>query len=163
MAEGGPVVADSGPLIALATVGHFDLLRQIYQTLLIPTAVAREVTKEGGARPGAQEITQAGWIEHVPAKPAPDPFLVEELDLGEAEAIALAVQRGALLLVDERRGRRVAELVYRLRVRGTVGTLAVAKRLGLIPRIRPILEALQQSGYYVSTSLVERACASVGE
>jgi uncharacterized protein len=152
------IVSNSGPLIALASVGLFNLLQQVYGSLAVPHAVYREVTEAGGARPGARELAAARWITRVEVTPPPDPILVDELDDAEAEAITLAVRRGALLLLDEKRGRRIAEIVYRLRIRGTVGTLAVAKRRGLLPAVRPILAALQQGGYYLSNELIERVC-----
>ena len=55
MSESGPVVSNSGPLIALATVGQLDVLGSLYGSVLIPGAVFREVTEAGGGRPGALE------------------------------------------------------------------------------------------------------------
>jgi hypothetical protein len=89
---------------------------------------------------------------------------MEELGDGEAEAITLAVRREAkLLLMDDRRARRVAELAYRLRVKGVAGVLVVAKRRGFITAVRPLLEAMRGRGYYLSQRLIERACREAGE
>ena len=82
---------------------------------------------------------------------------------GEAEAISLAADRKGLLIVDERQARRIAEMAYGLRVRGTVGTLVLAKRRRLVAEVRPILETMRRGGYYLADSLIEVACESVGE
>jgi predicted nucleic acid-binding protein len=71
--------------------------------------------------------------------------------------------RHAFLLIDERAGRRAASVVYRLRVRGSVGTLVLAKRRNLIPQIRPLLEDLQRQGYFLSRVLIDAACREAGE
>jgi predicted nucleic acid-binding protein len=164
MAESGPVVTNSGPLIALASVGQLDLLSALYTTILVPEAVWREVTEAGAGRPGARELLATSWTTRVPLDPPPDRLLTEELGAGEAEAIALAVQREAqLLLMDDRRARRVAELAYRLRVKGAAGILVAAKRRGLIAAVRPLFELMRVHGYYLSPRLIERACHEAGE
>lgn len=144
------VVADSGPLIALATIGQLDLLKAIYDEVLVPPAVIREVVEAGAGGPGAAEIDGAAWLRRVSVDSPPEALLLQELGPGEAEVIAVASQRGgACVLLDERQARRIAELAYRLTVRGTVGTLVVAKRRGLVSEIRPLLEALRTSGYFL--------------
>jgi uncharacterized protein len=157
------VVADTGPLIALALAGCLDLLRDLHGTVLVPDAVWREVTQDGGVRPGAAEISTAPWLERTKPNRAPDALLRAELGPGEAEAISLATERNALLIVDERQARRIAEIVYGLRIRGTLGTLVLAKRRHLIAEVRPILQRMRAGGYHLSTALVEAACGSVGE
>jgi len=158
------VVADSGPLIALATIGQLDVLRSLYSSVLVPDAVTREVVEAGAGRRGAAEVAAATWLQRVRLDSPPDAYLSREFGAGEAEVIALAVQRGKLLvLLDEREARRAAELIYGLEVRGTVGSLAAAKRRGLVSVLRPLLDALQQSGYYISSAIIEGACRDVGE
>lgn len=157
------IVADSGPLIACALLRQFDLLRTLYKSALVPPAVWAEVTANS-ERPGAIEIREADWLERVPAVPIADALLLAELGLGEAEAICLSIERGgAHLLVDERKAPGIARVVYNLPVRGTIGTLAAAKRGGLIPAVRPLLVDLVARGYFIAPSLVESACAELGE
>ncbi len=157
------VVADSGPLIALALAGCLHLLRDLYGKVLVPDAVWREVTEGGQGRAGAAEIASASWLERTKLDRSPDRLLRAELGSGEAEAITLAADRKGLLIVDERQARRIAEITYGLRVRGTVGTLVLAKRRKLVAEVRPILERMRTSGYFLSNALVEAACESVGE
>jgi predicted nucleic acid-binding protein len=164
MSDGGPVVVNSGPLIALSGVGHLDLLRQLHGSILVPRAVFREVSVLGEGRPGAVELVSAPWIQSVDVEPPPEGLLAEELGEGEAEVITLGVRVHAdLILIDDRKARRIAEIAYGLRVRGTAGTLVVARRRGLLPAVRPVLEAMRTRGYYLSSRLLERACREVGE
>jgi len=157
------IVADSGPLIAFALLRQLDLLRTLYKSVLVPPAVWAEVT-DNSERPGAVAIREADWLERVPVVRIADALLLAELGLGEAEAICLSIERGgAQLLVDERKARRIARVVYNLPVRGTIGTLAAAKRAGLIPAVRPLLVDLVARGYFIAPSLVESACAELGE
>lgn len=164
MPEGGPVVANSGPLIALATVTQLDLLGKLYTTVLVPDAVFVEVAGAGPGKPGAVELPNATWLRRVSLAGAPDPLLSQGLGPGETEAIALALTSGArLLLLDDRRARRIAEVAYGLRVQGVAGLLVTARRRGLVPAVRPLLAAMRSRGYFLSPRLVERACREVGE
>lgn len=162
--ESRAVVCNSGPLIALAGIGQLELLRRLFGKVLVPGAVVQEVTQAGAGRVGASEIASLPWLEQQLVDPPPDRLLAEELGAGEAEVITLALRISTReVLLDERRARRIAEVAYRLPVRGTTGLLVVAKRTGLIPAVRPLLEAMRGNGYYVSQRLVDQACAVAGE
>jgi predicted nucleic acid-binding protein len=85
--------------------------------------------------------------------------LALELGAGESAVISVAVRlRASLVLIDERRARRIATQAYDLAVKGTAGVLVEAKRAGLISRVRPVLETLNQRGYYLSRRLIDSAC-----
>jgi hypothetical protein len=151
-------------LVALAAVGRLDLLGTLYGTVLVPDAVFREVVDAGRGRPGAAELPGIAWISMTSLESAPDRLLVEELGTGEAEAIALAVQKSArLLLLDDRRARRIAELAYGLSVKGAAGIVVSAKRRGLVDAARPMLESMRRHGYYLSDRVVTAACRAAGE
>ncbi|HEY0780892.1 MAG TPA: DUF3368 domain-containing protein [Thermoanaerobaculia bacterium] len=157
------VVCNAGPLIALAIADQLRVLPALYQRVLVPEAVIREVVLSGTGRTGAREVEVASWIEVVPAGSV-EPLLAAELGAGESQVIDLAVRLKARLdLLDERRARRVASQVYNLRVRGTAGLLVEAKRAGLVPRVRPLLEAMVGKGYFLSARLVEICCQEAGE
>ncbi len=117
-----------------------------------------------GARRGAQEVASAPWLEPVSSEFKPEPLLTAELGPGEAAVIAAADRLGAqLVLIDERRGRRIAEHAYNLKVKGSAGVLVTARRAQLVPAIRPLLEKMAAEGYFLSKRLIDRACAEVGE
>ena len=157
-------VANAGPLIALAGIGELRVLPGLFERVLVPDAVMREVTEAGLERPGARAVREATFLERRAVDPGPEPLLASELGPGEAAVIALAHRLGAeFALLDERRARRTAERAYGLRVRGSAGLLVAAKRAGLVAAVRPLLEAMIRNGYFVSMGVVERACREAGE
>jgi predicted nucleic acid-binding protein len=98
-----------------------------------------------------------------PAVP-PDHLLIEELDPGEADAIAVALEvPGSIVMLDDLRARRLAAQVYGLDVLGTVGILVRARRASLIGPLRPILVHLSTAGVYLTPSLIDAAVKSVGD
>jgi len=160
----GPIVCNAGPLIALSIVGELGLLEKLYSRVLVPNAVFEEVVGAGAGRIGAAEVAAASWLEKVAAVSSPEPLLAMELGPGEAAVIATAhsLQAG-LVLIDERRARRVAEQAYRLRVKGSAGILVSAKRAGLLAKVRPLLETISRKGYFLSAHLIDRAAQEAGE
>jgi predicted nucleic acid-binding protein len=164
MSDSGPVVTDSGPIIALAKVGHLDVLGKLFGTVLVPGAVFREVAWQDVGRPGAIELSTASWAVRIPLETPPDALLAGDLGPGEAEAITLAVQRHArLLLLDDRRARRIAEVAYRLRVKGVAGILVAAKKHRLIGSVKSLLLEICDKGYYVADNIIDRALIEAGE
>ncbi len=164
MAERGPVVSNTGPLVAFAGVGRLDLLARLYGRVLVPEAVWRETVLQGENLPGSRELTTADWVERVELERPPDSLLAEDFGPGEAEAITLAARRSAsLLLIDDLRARRVAVLAYGLRVRGVVGTVVSARRSGLVAAVGPLLRAVRENGYYIADWLIDFACHEAGE
>ena len=118
------VVSNSSPLVSLAAVGRLDLLRELYGVITIPQAVYHEVAVRGLGRPGAAEVQTLDWIVRGDVSdPAVVTALEGKLDRGEAEAIALAAElRADLLLMDERLGRAEAAR-FGLRFIGILGGL----------------------------------------
>lgn len=158
------MVSNTDPWIALGGIGHIDVLERMFGTVHVPGAVVREVEAGGVSRPGAADLARVTWINRVEFDASPDALLLREVGAGEAEAIVLARQLGArLLLMDDRRGRRVAELAYGLTVKGSAGLLVMARRAGLVAAVRPLFMAMRGNGYYLGNRLVERACAEMGE
>jgi uncharacterized protein len=158
------VVSDASPLISLAVVGCLDVLRSLYERVIVPEAVYQEITGVPGL-PGALMTQELEWIVSQPAQnDAIVCALKGELDHGEAEAIALAVELPAdLILIDERRARAIAARMG-LNVVGVLGVLVEAKHKALVPLLKPILDALiTQAGFWVSQQLYERVLQVVGE
>ncbi|MCP4211605.1 MAG: DUF3368 domain-containing protein [Halieaceae bacterium] len=158
------VVANAGPLIALAYLDQLDLLHILYGQIHISSAVRSEVVTSGRGRPGALEVGTAPWIlTHTVSDTTAIAFLRERLDLGESEAIVLAIELKAdLLLIDESRGRRIAE-ARGISKTGTIGTLVMAKKRGLIVGVTPLLDSLKASGFRMSDALYVTARSLAGE
>lgn len=91
------VVADAGPLIHLAAIGQLELIHRLSPEVLVPRAVFDEVVVVGAGLPGAAEVAAATWIRVVMPMHGDvvAALLGGGLHLGEAQAIAVAVERGA--------------------------------------------------------------------
>lgn len=162
------IIADASPLIGLAKIGRLNLLQNLYQCILIPPAVHAEL-QAGSSRSGGEELQRAlaeGWLETADYTAIPTAAVAElkqRLDLGEAEAIALALHLPAdLLLIDEQCGRVVAQQKG-VRIIGTGIVLVTAKRRGHITSVRTELDALFRSGYRLSARLREQLAVMAGE
>ncbi|MGK7947999.1 MAG: DUF3368 domain-containing protein [Xenococcaceae cyanobacterium] len=159
------VVSDTSPINNLAAISQLYLLHQLYGTVLIPKAVYQELTDPSFPVAGGTEVQTLDWIQ---TRTVRDRTIVEslsnELDIGEAEAIALAVEiQAERLLIDERRGRLVASRLN-LRYTGILGILVEAKSQGLIAEVKPLLNALiDRAGFWVAEPLYNRVLQLVDE
>lgn len=159
------IVSDTSPINNLAAINHLHLLQQLYGTVLIPEAVCRELSDPNFPVAGSTEVQTFDWIQ---TSSITDRAIVEalssELDIGEAEAIALALEvKADQVLVDERRGRLVAARLN-LRYTGILGILVEAKSQGLIAEVKPLLDALiTQAGFWVATPLYNSVLRLVNE
>jgi predicted nucleic acid-binding protein len=159
------VVSNSSPLISLTRIGKLGLLPQLYDEVYVPEAVWHEVAIAGEGQPGVNQFKEAAWIKRVPVKNrALVRALQRDLDAGESEAIALAVETEAeLLIMDERLGRDTAR-IFELKYTGVVGVLIEAKRKGLIEEIRPVLDEMREKGHFrISSVLYARILQDEGE
>jgi len=159
------IVSDTSPINNLAAINHLHLLNQLYGTVFIPEAVYQELTDPNFPVAGATEVQTFDWIQ---TRAVSDRTLVEvlsnELDIGEAEAIALAVEIQAdQVLIDERRGRLVASRLN-LHYTGILGILVEAKSKGLLAEVRPLLDALiNEAGFWVAEPLYNSVLQLVNE
>jgi predicted nucleic acid-binding protein len=159
------VVSNTSPIINLAAVGQLDLLRQLYGQIVIPRAVYIEIVGMGVGQPGADEVATSDWIRtrQVVNRTAVTALQLE-LDDGEAEAIALAVEASAdLLLLDEALGRDIAAR-FGLRFIGLLGCLVEAKKRELVSSVRPIVDDLiEEASFWIGRPLYERVLQAAGE
>ena len=164
------VVSDASPLICLAAIRQFNLLRLLYDEVLIPEAVWQEITRapafaDAASLQVAADARGAGWLQVASASNRPLVTQLETvLDPGEAEAISLAVERAAsLLLIDERDGRQVARTLG-VPLTGTLGVLLRAKTLGHTPAIKPLLTQLvEQHHFRLHPSLLQQVLSEADE
>ena len=151
------VVSDTSVITSLIQIGRATMLQELHGTVLIPDAVHRELQRTHTVIPSFLE-----------ARAAVDRAMVArleaELDLGEAEAIVLAKETKAdLLLMDEKLGRRVA-LREGLRITGLMGLTVEAKRRGFIDSVRTMTAQLEsEAGFRVSDDVKQEAFRQAGE
>ena len=158
----GPVVANNTPLAALWAIGRLDLLHGLAGEVLVPAGLRDEflpIERE----PREAALGTAPWLEI--ASPT-DPRLAlayTGLDQGEAEVLALAVERSArLVIIDELKGRRYARRLG-LPLTGTVGVLLLAKEKELVDSVSALLDELGRAGLHLAPSLVAGAVELAGE
>lgn len=158
------VISDTTAIIHLSRIRALHLLKDLYGQLIIPEAVYDELLRHGHAQPGALEVINASWIKvEAVRNPAVVRKLRTGLDLGESEAIALALEKNAdVLIIDEVAGRLEAKKL-RLRIIGMVGVLLQAKKEQLIPEIRSYLDALDRTGFRLGKDLRDLALRQAGE
>ena len=159
------VVSNTSPLTNLAAIGQFHLLHDLYGELHIADGVWAELNAGGYRWPGRDAVAAAAWIQrHRVNNPALVALLQRDLDRGEAETIALALDLQAdLVLLDEREGRRIAQRMG-LSMIGVIGILLEAKAQGQIERLQSHLDALRhEAGFYLSESVYQRAIVLAGE
>jgi len=160
------VVADTGPIIALATLDRIDLLGVFGADILITPRVRRELLSKPESE--TDEIEQALGslirVREVPLLGATTKDAVDRLDPGERDAVSLAtaLDEETLLVMDDQAGRRVARQLD-CSVTGVIGVLLRAKELGRIEAVTPLLKSMQSRGYWLSDEIIEHARELAGE
>jgi len=151
------VVSDTSVITSLIQVGHAELLQELHGRVLIPRAVHLELLRTHAIFPAFIEVRVVVDRTRVAD-------LEAELDLGEAEAIVLAKEVNAdLLLIDEKLGRQVA-LREGLRIAGLMGLTVEAKQRGLIGSVRELVRQLEtEAGFRVSNAVKAEAFRLAGE
>lgn len=146
-----PAVTDSACLIILDRIGRLDILRELFEPVMIPPGVREEFGKA------------LDWLTVVaPMNTALIRVLSAIVDEGEAEAIALASEQDCLLILDDRKARRWAKSLG-LRMIGTAGLLVRAKQQGVLSEVKPVLEAMKRSNFYMHPDLEKEVLRLAGE
>lgn len=160
------VVADASPLIGLSAIGLLDLLHTLYGTIHIPQAVYEEVVIKGKGKAGAGQVAAASWIiRHTitDQKAAQALRNQAKVQAGESEALVLATELSAtLIILDDDAARRYAASAQ-LPFTGTLGVLLAAKAKGLIPAVKKPLDALIAYGIRISPVVYQSALTKAGE
>ena len=150
-------VSDAGPLIHLAEIGSLKLV-STFDTLLVPKTVYKEV-EAGGVPEGLADLS----YELVEADE--NQVGAEELDAGERAAIAVAEERGIVLLTDDLAAREVASDAG-VEVHGSIGVIAFGYARGLLDRdeAASLMRALQrETSLFVTEAVVERGIQMLDE
>ncbi len=149
------VVSDTSPLNYLVLIGQEDLLQRLFGNVIIPQVVFDELKGKGAPiriLEWAKDLP--AWI-HIQRSQLVAEASLDILDPGEREAILLAQELSAdLLLVDDRPARNLA-VDLGIPITGTVGVLDKAARMGLID-LREALEKLQETNFYIAKELLAK-------
>jgi uncharacterized protein len=156
------IVSNTTPLISLLIIDKLNLLNEIYGKISVPYAVFKEL-EQGKQKTYYQDISKINWIEIVDINNKEIEQSLFDLDEGEAEAIILAKELNAdLLILDEKLGRDYAKKLN-VKITGTLGVLLKAKELGLIDSVRELLDILVKKGVWLSPKLIEKVLNLAGE
>jgi len=148
-------VSNTSPISNLAKVGQLSLMPQLYGRILIPCAVHEELLDIRAGNTVITAVRSATWID---IQSVQNQKLVNDLrtrvNVGEAEAIALAIEvKAARLIIDERLGRQTAR-DFGIKITGVLGILLLAKRQQLIMQVQPIMDNLMnQANFRISSKL----------
>lgn len=158
------IVADAGPLIALAKCEQLPLLRRLFGAVHVPHTVLLEAT--GGKPKPDSESIRAFVTSQCTVQPDRDDALVQRLrtrlDAGESQAIGWAHHLGCAVLIDERQGRLLAQ-AQGLPVFGVLGLLLLAKQAGYVQTLAAVIDQLRSQRYHLSDALVAAVLQKAGE
>lgn len=147
------LVADCSALIALSVCDSLNLLEQLFASIVVPETVYNEATRPDKKQAQALKIFLQGKVRQVNLQDYV--FLDAFADAGETEAMLLYKQLAAdKLLIDDRRGRKVAK-INQISTIGSLGVLLAAKEKGLVVEIAPLLKLIEQSDIYLSPNLID--------
>jgi|SRR5215813_10741603 len=166
------VASDSGPLINLATVNQFDLFKRYFQSVVTIQEVYDEVVTQGRDLPGSQELAaarEAGFVRLIEIE---RPQLLTELHQSapaevfdiDIKVLVLAIEQQLTLLSDDAPLRTLAKAQGNI-VSGSIGLLIQARRDGIIPALKPLLDQLIAAGFHLNPQglVYHDALQSVGE
>jgi predicted nucleic acid-binding protein len=158
------VVSDTSPIRALHFLGMLSILEEMYGPVVVPPAVERELASPR-QRFVPLELAAFPFISvQSPSDQQRVDDLLSTLDLGESEALVLAIEIQAdVVLIDESKGRRAATL-HGVPWLGTLAVLLEAKQQGRITAVRPLVEQLtDELGFFISNALRQRVLQLAGE
>jgi predicted nucleic acid-binding protein len=159
------VVSNSSPIMNLVAIGRLNLIKHKFGKVVIPDAVWRELVIDGKGKKGVEDIEKSDWIKVQPVRDkALVKVLAKDIDNGESEAIALAVENNAdVLLLDDKSARLIAANLG-LKLIGVVGILIWAKKEGIIKQFSKELDKLrEEANFRMSEDLIKRALQEVEE
>ena len=158
------VIVNSTPLLVLGNIGRLDILRSLYERIIIPKAVYNEIMEKNDSASHAVRSASSWIIVETIKNPSEYALYHARLHSGEVETIILAQQSpfADLIVLDDNAARKTAEFLG-LKVTGTIGILLKAKQTGIITQVKPILNDIMKNGFYISNHLLNMILESAGE
>jgi predicted nucleic acid-binding protein len=151
------IVCDSSTIVALERINHLWLLEALAEEILIPHTVNKEInTKKDIDLPACFKVTEAKDKHFIKQNR-------ENLHIGEVEAIALAKEvKADIVILDDKKARRLAEKEG-LKVSGLLALIIMAKEKGIIKRVKPIVDDLKSQSFFVGKDLYDEILKLSGE
>jgi predicted nucleic acid-binding protein len=166
MTSPSPAIADTSALSALCRIGRLEILRWRFLSVIVPHAVLMELeaADDRDLTSMIDQACEAGWMRVADPSISGWQAPVSRLGPGETAALALAVAMPeAVLLMDERRGRRAARMLG-LTTTGVLGLLMWAKQAGHLDSLSQAIHALRtHDSFFIDPELLRQALAAVGE
>ena len=160
------VVSNTTPIIALAKINKLEILEYLFGRIYISEGVYKELISNKKFIFEIEQITKSSFIITKEVKNRLAVELVQKmhgLNIGESESIILFKELGGdLLIMDEKKGRKVASSLD-IKLTGTLGILLKAKQEGIIIELKPILEKLIESNIRISHELYKEILKSANE
>lgn len=139
------IVADTSCLITLSNINQLDILHKLFSNITITKTVEKEF---GEILPN--------WIKTQEVKNKKLQAEIEKhLDKGEASAIVLALEKKSLLIIDEKKGRKIASS-YDISIIGTIGLILLAEKRGIVNNALAIIIQLTNKGFRISDKLLNQ-------
>jgi len=147
------VITDASCFILLDKIGGLDLLNSLYKHIITTPEIAAEYKKRLPEWVEVKAVTNRDLLYNY----------AETVDIGEASALALAVEiRADLLIIDDAGARKFAQKLH-FNITGTVGIILNAKLEGIIPLIKPYISKIQQTNFRISDWLIDQLLREAGE
>ena len=147
------IISDTSCLILLDKIGELDILLKLFGEVIITSEIAKEY---GQPLPSYITIMNPKNINY-------QTILLATIDIGEASAIALAIESDdCLLILDDLKARRLASELG-LHITGTTGILIDAKLSGIIPAIKPLIDKIKQTNFHITPELLKKIENATGE
>ena len=158
------IVINSSPLIALSCINQLKLLEKLFDEVIIPQAVYNETVIDGNDKKLDNEIKQFANLKILTVMDLRSlEFIIDVLDEGEAEVIALAKElKINTVVIDELKGRKYARK-HNLETIGSLGILVLSKKKGLINKVAPLMQKMADHGIRIGDKLKEEILRKVDE
>jgi len=157
------VVVNASPLICLFRSGLEELFPSLFNDIVVPESVIKEVTAKGETDFAAQALISLPWIRGMSDAPVDPRVTGWDLGSGESAVLSFALRNPDYWAVlDDREARRCA-LSLQCHCIGTIGMIVLAKKRGLIRSVGETLRRLQNAGFWLSEAFLNEICEKVGE
>src|SRR4030042_3876709 len=138
------VIAEASVLFIFDKLNRFDILQKIYQNIYTTNEMLHEFNKPLPEWIKVESVKDQKYLK----------FIRTQVDLGEASAITLAAEKDdALLILDDLKARKLARQLG-MSFTGTLGMINKAKELGIIDKIKPLIEQLRETDFRISENII---------